>query len=400
MLGVSQRLLSRAAGSFHSSQYDAHTHALFRYKSLVVMLGFKFLYLLGGAWDIQWHMYVGRDSLFIPPHIVATVGYVGALITLLVTIGYETYLAHKGVAVVAARRYGPLSATPTQSVMLLALLMALFAMGFDDWWHRVFGLDAKLWSPPHMLLMIATGVVDGALLVGLVVAGRAIGVNLLRSKAPLFAVILAGALLFDNIKFIMSETVLIGYEAGGIGLIGLLYPMMMGSVAAFCLVLLVKLIGVFWILAPLFITALALQALGMTFAEVGFIILKPVSVIDEFVRQNPQSTIGLCRTFTEANGIPSVGFQQIWATMLSAPAIGLLAFGDRLALLRQRPLLLAPCYALVLTVTCAVWFRFMPAMVNYVTTPLDIALAALIATLGALVCGACALRLARAAFRD
>jgi hypothetical protein len=167
MLSVGQRWVSRAAGPLGSSQYNASLHALLRFKALLVILGFKLLYLLGGAWDIQWHMYVGRDSLFIPPHIVASLGYIGGLLTLIIAILYETYLARMAVHARHSVAFGPLHATPTQFTMLIAFLVALFAMGFDDWWHRVFGLDAKLWSPPHMLLMIATGVVDASLLVGL-----------------------------------------------------------------------------------------------------------------------------------------------------------------------------------------------------------------------------------------
>jgi len=98
-----------------------------------------FLFLLGGAWDIAWHVEIGRDSFWIPPHLVL---YSGVL----------TVLGACAAALVAAwRAHRP----PRPSVVIAGLgaILALAAGPLDDFWHRLYGLDVTLLSPPHLLLL-------------------------------------------------------------------------------------------------------------------------------------------------------------------------------------------------------------------------------------------------------
>lgn len=99
--------------------------------------------LVGGYWDDAWHTDRGRDSLFVAPHLLL---YAGVLV------------ATVAVALVARKPW-----SPSQRLALAGGAAVLVSAPLDEAWHVAFGRDAVLWSPPHMLavvasLMLATGV--------------------------------------------------------------------------------------------------------------------------------------------------------------------------------------------------------------------------------------------------
>lgn len=49
---------------------------------------------------------------------------------------------------------------PFSPILLIALVMFAVpqaAFGLDELWHRTFGLDVTLWSPPHLLIIVGAG---------------------------------------------------------------------------------------------------------------------------------------------------------------------------------------------------------------------------------------------------
>lgn len=99
--------------------------------------------LVGGFWDDAWHTDRGRDSLFVAPHLVLYAGVLTATVA---------------VAFLARKPWGP-----AQRLALAGGAAVLVSAPLDEAWHVAFGRDAVLWSPPHMLavvasLMLATGV--------------------------------------------------------------------------------------------------------------------------------------------------------------------------------------------------------------------------------------------------
>ena len=115
------------------------------------------LALAGGYWDDAWHTERGRDSFFIAPHLFI---YGGVLLS---------GGALSGWLLLAARRAGARAALRDRARLLaLIAVAATFAAGpIDDAWHRAFGRDAVLWSPPHMLGLAGTGCLAAAVLVAL-----------------------------------------------------------------------------------------------------------------------------------------------------------------------------------------------------------------------------------------
>ena len=101
--------------------------------------------LVGGYWDDAWHTERGRDSFLIAPH-VAIYGGISA--------AGAAVSAWALLAVRAAGR-GALGHRP---LLLGAIgVGATLASGpIDNVWHVVFGRDAVIWSPPHMLGIAGT----------------------------------------------------------------------------------------------------------------------------------------------------------------------------------------------------------------------------------------------------
>lgn len=112
-----------------------------------VTLGLVALFAaLGGIyWDVTWHATIGRDSFWIPPHLLT---YSGVNLFLLSSVG--------GFGSVW-RRAGSLRAALADRVGFgfvvagLGPLVQIAAAPLDDLWHRMYGLDVTVWSPPHLM---------------------------------------------------------------------------------------------------------------------------------------------------------------------------------------------------------------------------------------------------------
>ncbi len=128
----------------------------------------------GLAWDIRWHLLLGRNSFWIPPHMViySAVGAVGLLALALVLI--ETLCYHHGFPGVddrsTVRIWGVFHAPLGSIVTGFGPLIALVAAPLDNWWHQLFGIDAVLWSPFHLLG--ATGGLLGVIGIGYLFASE------------------------------------------------------------------------------------------------------------------------------------------------------------------------------------------------------------------------------------
>jgi hypothetical protein len=126
---------------------------------VILLLG-QMAFVTGAAWDIQWHLVIGRDRPLIPPHLLLLAGIVLTGIASLVgvlgfTIATRTSQQVKRVPVPAVRFLGIFRAPLGLYVAGLGALLAAIAFPLDDYWHRLYGLDVTLWAPFHV--MIITG---------------------------------------------------------------------------------------------------------------------------------------------------------------------------------------------------------------------------------------------------
>ena len=117
----------------------------------------------GVQWDIQWHVLIGRDSFWIAPHLMTYAG-VGAGGAGELRRAWRGALIGRPDRSPGSPRRWPLRVlglTGTRGFHLAAwgIALTVLAAPIDDLWHRLFGLDVTLWSPPH-LLGIVGAVVD------------------------------------------------------------------------------------------------------------------------------------------------------------------------------------------------------------------------------------------------
>lgn len=132
---------------------------------------------LGSSWDAHWHWTVGRDSPWIPPHLLL---YAGLVLSGLL-----------GLVMMRTRRDPPALAVTAGAAMLAS------ASVIDMIWHRILG-DRLFWSPPHVLFVLGGLVLGMGMAAAFVSAGRAgvISMQTVRWGVRTFGAVLVVACYF------------------------------------------------------------------------------------------------------------------------------------------------------------------------------------------------------------
>ena len=107
--------------------------------------------VIGGYWDISWHMSIGRDSFWTPAHMaIQACGIIAAITSSYLifscTLGRDPAL--RSATVEVWKFHGPLGAF----IAAWGGATMLASAPFDNWWHNAYGLDVKIFSPPHVVL--------------------------------------------------------------------------------------------------------------------------------------------------------------------------------------------------------------------------------------------------------
>jgi hypothetical protein len=396
MLATLRLRMNHAIAGGLARPVDAVTLERLRLRVLFAIALLKLFNFIGGAWDIQWHVAIGRDSLWIPPHLMVFLAFVSGLAIVVIMIAYETGLSIAGQEMPHTARLGGLRAPSAYFGILLGYAAALLSGVIDELWHRAFGIDATLWSPPHLLIMVATVVVDYSLLLGITASARRLGYTFTWKSPLLWGIVLTGAYAYESVHFQMGEAFIVGHRHGGEGLYGLLFPILIGAFLPLSLVACIRLARRAWVVLLTAGLALALQYLATGVAAVGFALLKPVSIIDQYVLLYPESTAAKAREFAALlgnNGL--IGLHQAWTMTLALPALALVALFGNLTWVRRRPLLVAAAFSISMVPITYALFGLTPALRDYPITVVDVALAALLALAGGLLTGALGLWLTR-----
>jgi len=170
--------MSTSAPSIHSAHAPAKTHVIaVQQASVPWYIWFGVLAVtssaIGGAWDVSWHRSIGRDSFLTPAHIaIYACGVIAAVICgyliFATTFGHSAKLRDVSVNVLGFR--APLGAF----IAAWGGIAMLTSAPFDNWWHAAYGLDVKIVSPPHTLLILGIrGVVVGVMFLILAAMNRA-----------------------------------------------------------------------------------------------------------------------------------------------------------------------------------------------------------------------------------
>jgi hypothetical protein len=121
---------------------------------LVALLG-ALISFFGTSWDIQWHVFIGRDRTLIPPHEMMLAGITLGGIAALTDITTETIWArrHQSMAQPITPFAGLFSAPLGAYIVGYAALCAAVAFPLDTYWHTLYGIDVTLWAPFHIMII-------------------------------------------------------------------------------------------------------------------------------------------------------------------------------------------------------------------------------------------------------
>jgi hypothetical protein len=166
---------------------------------------------LGGAWDVAWHRSIGRDTFWTPAHLaIQACGIMAAIIcgylVVVNTFGRSARLQTASVNVLGFR--APLGAF----IAAWGGIAMITSAPFDNWWHEAYGLDVKIVSPPHTLLILGIRAVGiGILFLILAAMNRAAddeteaGTHTFKSLQRLF-VYVGGLIVGGQMFFLMEYT--------------------------------------------------------------------------------------------------------------------------------------------------------------------------------------------------
>jgi len=314
----------------------AETRAV-RIAALWTMLIAKMIAGWGVAWDIRWHLTIGRDSFWIPPHVMTYAGVTLAAVVAFAALARETMLASGEAAPPGSVRFAGFVGAPGLHVAWWGMAIVILAAPVDDLWHRLFGIDVTLWSPPHLLGFLGSQLNTlGCLLLALEVFDRA-------PAARAVAALLAGTMLLGVFYIVVDPAVQTAFQRGGVFFFT--YPVLGAFFFGGVLVLVSLLVG--WRSAAVVcaLAALALSLVGRSIGDVGFAIVQPVSAIDEAIAADPDSPVAIAHAMARrSGGATAVPGRSLTLRILPVVPAMVLALWDP----RRRPRGAAVAYGLTL----------------------------------------------------
>jgi len=328
----------------------------------------------GLTWDIQWHLRIGRDSFWIPPHVMMYAGVTAGFVVAFGVLVLTTWRAPDGRLRPGTIRVAGLVGTRGFHLAAWGVALVILAAPIDDLWHRLFGLDITLWSPPHLLGLLGSAVnTVGTLLAAIEVYGA-------QSRARWIALLLGGALLYGGTRVVLEPAWLTAYAHGGVAFHA--FAMLGALVLPLALVPAARLLGRRWAPIAVVATSLAISIAGERIAQAGFAIVQPVSVIEQEIAKDPTSTIAQAATIrAKSRG----ALTPFWLRLLlPLAAAGVLTAVD----VRRRPALAGAAYGIALVALYGWSTSNTPAFAPLVPSAAQTALALAIAAVAGLASAA------------
>ena len=263
--------------------------------ALWVLLGANLVAAWGVQWDIQWHVRIGRDSFWIPPHVMT---YGGVTLMVLASFGVlalDTWRSLRGArAARGTERVFGVTGTPGFLLAACGIALTVIAAPIDDLWHRLFGIDVTLWSPPHLLGLF--GVTINTLGCALI-AREAYPA---KSWPRYVALVVALTSFYGSLSIGLRPASRLAYLYGGLWFYS--YPILAALFLPLALIAAVRLTGRRSTPIVLLIVGIALGAIGANIARIGFEILRPASIIEEEIAKDPTSPIAVSHAIARKNG--------------------------------------------------------------------------------------------------
>jgi len=370
--------MSTAGTAFLARSTDASTArvdsaGLYRI-ALWVLLAANLLAAWGVQWDIQWHVLIGRDSFWIPPHVMT---YSGVALIVLASFGVLARDTLRYLAAAPAGTQRIFGLTGTRGFLLAAggIALTVLAAPIDDLWHRLFGIDVTLWSPPHLLGLL--GVTINTLACALI-AREAYPA---KSWPRYVASVIALMSFYGSLSIALRPASRLAYLYGGLWFYA--FPILGALFLPVALIAAVRLTGRRFTPLVLLIVGLAVGTIGMNIARIGFEIIQPVSVIEDEIAKDPTSPIAVSHAIARKNGSTPGGVP-------GGRLARLFSFGPVLLLIaldpRRRPLASTVVYAIGLFAFWALTIgrtpAFQPMMPGLGPTAVALAITLVMALIG------------------
>jgi hypothetical protein len=329
----------------------------------------KVVAVWGTQWDVQWHLTIGRDAFWIAPHVMIYSGVAAAVFASFGVLSWTTLRAAGGRDPAPGMvRFGGFTGTPGYHVAAWGILVTVLAAPIDDLWHRLFGLDVTLWSPPH-LLGLAGGTINSVAC--WLIAREAYPAG---SRTRLAGLVLAGAFVYGGIGLGLQPSIRIAYVYGGVRFFT--YPILAALLVPLALVVTARTSGLRTAPALTVLVVLLLGLGGTAVTRAGFAWLQPVSFLAEEIAKDPTSPIAIAHEIARKNGTtPGTMMQGLLAVALLGAVV--MSVVDA----RRRPGLASAAYGVTVFVAVGAFLARLPAFASSTPSGLEMATAAVVTLL-------------------
>jgi hypothetical protein len=187
-----------------------------------------------------------------------------------------------------------ITSTPGFHLAAWGIALTVLAAPIDDVWHRLFGIDVTLWSPPHLLGMLGSLINTAACLL--------IAREVYPHGGPgrTSALIVNAALLLGGFATTAQPAFRLAYLHGGLAFH--LYALLGALMFPLAYLTVVELSGLRTAPVLVFVVSLVSSVVGAEIARVGFDVLQPVSVIEAEIAKDPGSPIAVAHAIARRNG--------------------------------------------------------------------------------------------------
>jgi hypothetical protein len=161
---------------------------------------------IGAHWDVSWHRSIGRDTFWTPAHVAiylcgVLAGIACGYLIFTTTFGRNQKLKDAAVHVMGFS--APLGAF----LAAWGGVAMITSAPFDNWWHNAYGLDVKIISPPHTVLVLGIFAVEiGSLFLIMSAMNRAAGETKSFRHLQALLLYIAGLMLVLTMFFRLEYT--------------------------------------------------------------------------------------------------------------------------------------------------------------------------------------------------
>jgi hypothetical protein len=336
---------------------------------LWTLLAAHMVAIWGAQWDVQWHLLIGRDSFWIAPHLMT---YSGVVAIVLVSFGVLGWMSWHGADGFESIRLIGITGTRGYHLAALGIGLTVLAAPIDDLWHRTFGLDVTIWSPPHLLGLLGAIVsAAGCWLIALETYPAG-------SRSRSVALVLAGAIVYGGLSFALQPAIQVAYLHGGVRFFT--SPMLAALMLPLPLIVTAHLSRLRAAPALVFVAVFTIALAGAGIARAGFAWLQPESFIAEEIAKDPTSPIALAHEIAARNMARPGGFSPNARVHPLLVALVMVIIDPR-----RRPVLASVAYGLTILLTSGVVLARLPAFAASLPSASDTVLAAGLTILAAMV---------------